>query len=634
MVLLDGNGKPKVFQHESSFLKKGKMMDYETLHTFATECIVKEYCNRKYEAVNTSNQEEETCDFVFKMASGRTICCKIVLTEESFPEVIAKTDFSSLFNYCRKVKGYPRLYTVAAWCFATPEGSKMINGGSFAFKIDSISLLDRDDDPVEQVVDNESLIKAFSVAWNTRDKTIFDGILSNHVHYSSSFVFDEIRGKIETIAYLGDIFNRIKVANGKSQLTLCRSLVSGELMLADLVKNGVFSFIFHDSRIIDIRLTPLERSQVEYISFPENSVESPADIQSKIRESPAIVKNEEETLIDISGSFPGSKEPSVDLSQNGSEQADNHTVPEDLPIPPVPIIKEQSIDAKTNKIAPNHIAVEVPETQVRTEKPTPHPVIERGVEGRISSSHAKDHQGIQNKGWIIGLSYLLGLVVSAFAVFLYMKGEIEWSREQIISQVDILKTNKHIAYINNESVSPRYKKEDQVPSGEFYERHKSFYSTGKTNSWYFQVVEQTTPTSFVYSVLSPHGVGFTSLTGSNIEQRFNELKRDIRDDIAKNSIISDNNSYLINSMLNASSKYHLIQRTKDNSKSTEWKFDNESDSYGLYFWEDQWKCEVSQNNSAIKKDSILYAGVAFLIVTLILTIVFMAIPSFRSRSKE
>ena len=215
-----------------------------------------------------------------------------------------------------------------------------------------------------------------------------------------------------------------------------------------------------------------------------------------------------------------------------------------------------------------------------------------------------------------------------------MKGEIEWSKEDITSQIDILKTDKHIACLNDENGSPRYKKEDEVPSGEFYKRHKSFYSTEKTSSWYYRVIEQMTPTTFVYSIISPHGIGFTTQSGVNIDLRFNELKREIRNDIAKNSIISDNNSYLINSMLNASSKYHSIRRTKDASKSPEWKFENDSDSYGLYFWEDRWKCDVIQNDDAIRKDSILYTGVVFLITALILTIIFMAIPAFRSRPKE
>ena len=115
-------------------------MDYETLHAFVTECLIKEYSERKYDAVNTSDQSEGNCDFAIKTASGRTICCKIVLTEESFPEVISKTDFTSLFGYCRKVKGYPRLYIVSAWCFATPEGSKMINGSySFGVKENALS---------------------------------------------------------------------------------------------------------------------------------------------------------------------------------------------------------------------------------------------------------------------------------------------------------------------------------------------------------------------------------------------------------------------------------------------------------------------------------------------------------------
>lgn len=278
MVLLDGNGEPKVFQHEASYFKKGKMMDYETLHAFVTDCLVKEYKERKYEVVNTNLQEVESCDFKITMPSGRVVCCKIVLTEESFQEVIAKTDFTALFDYCRKEKAYPRLFAVSAWCFATPEGSKMINGSSFAFKVDSISLLDKDEEPTETIQSDESLIKAFADAWNNRDVAPLSSIFYSHVHYGSAFVFDEIRGRIETIAYLGDIFNRIKATNGKSQLSLCRNRETGELMLADIIKNGVFSFRCQDSRITDISLKPLERSLIDFVGLNKN--DDPVSVNS------------------------------------------------------------------------------------------------------------------------------------------------------------------------------------------------------------------------------------------------------------------------------------------------------------------------------------------------------------------
>ena len=623
MVLLDNNGEPKVFQHESSFLKKGKLMDYESLHAFVTECLVKEYCERKYEAVSLSDQEEEKCDFAIKMASGRTICCKVILSDESFSDIIPKTDFTPLFSYCRKVKGYPRLYLVSAWCFATPEGSKMIHGSSFAFKVDSISLLDKDDEPTEQEISQESLIKAFADSWNERDVSILNGILSSHVHYSSSFVFDEIRGRQETIAYLGDIFKRIKAANGKSQLSLCRNLETGELMLADISKNGVFSFLYQDSRITDICLRPLERSQIEFIAFSESAT-NPVSVIPSIG-----TETKEEHLSDTSDNKTVEEVPLNNEPQSNPVEVVEEKIKHDVvPITPAQVIENQPVvttpaDNSTVIPSPSH------DSQDNTRKQEKLSPINDDIVKRVSK-----HSGSHNKWWIMGLSYLLGLVVTSCAVFLYMKGEVEWSKDEITSQIDILKTDKHIACLVDENGSPRYKKEDSVPTGEFYERHKSFYSTGKTDSWYYRVIEQTTPTTFVYSIMSPHGIGFTSQTGYGIEQRFNELKRDIRDDIAKNSIISDNNSYLINSMLNASSKYHSVRRTKDNSKSTEWKFENDSDPYGLYYWEDRWKCDVVQNDKAIWNDGVLYAGVIFLIVALILTIVFMALPAFRSRSKE
>lgn len=624
MVLLDNNGEPKVFQHESSFLKKGKLMDYESLHAFVTECLVNEYCERKYEAVCLSNQEEEKCDFAIKMASGRTICCKVVLSDESFSEIIPKTDFTSLFSYCRKVKGYPRLYVVSAWCFATPEGSKMIHGSSFAFKVDSISLLDKNDEPAERVRSEESLIKAFADSWNERDVSILNGILSSHVHYCSSFVFDEIRGRQETTAYLGDIFKRIKAANGKSQLSLCRNRETGELMLADISKNGVFSFLFQDSRISEIRLRPLERSQIEFITFSESVADTVSVIQSVVTET------KEEPLTDISDDNPVEELPLNNEPQNNSVEIVEETIKHDMaPITSVQVIENPPVVTKPTDNSSTQFSSQSPDSQRNTRQQTNLSPNNENVVKRVSKQ-----SGSHNKWWIMGLSYLLGLVVTSCAIFLYMKGEVEWSKEEITSQIDILKTDKHIACLVDENGSPRYKKEDNVPSGEFYARHKSFYSTGKTDSWYYRVIEQTTPTTFVYSIMSPHGIGFTSPTGYGIDQRFNELKRDIRDDISKNSIISDNNSYLINSMLNAKSKYHSVRRIKDDSKSTEWKFENDSDSYGLYYWEDRWKCDVIQNDNAIWKDAILYTGVVFLIVALILTIVFMALPAFRPHSKD
>lgn len=333
MVLKDENGKPKVYQHESSFVKKGKLMDYETLHAFVTECLVKEYRDKKYDAVNTNELGEENCDFKIKMPSGRVVCCKIVLTEESFPEVVAKTDFNSLFDYCRKEKAYPRLFTVSAWCFATPEGSKMIHGSSFAFKVDSISLLDKDDEPAEQVQSDEYLIKAFAGAWNDRDVSPLSGILDSHIHYGSSFVFDEIRGRIETIAYLGDIFKRIKAANGKSQLILCRNRETGELMLADTIKNGVFSFRCQNSRIADISLKPLDRSLLDFVSASPDDTQAPVTpqemggIMSEDKDEPqtqSIAMTSEDEVND-------SVEPEKEIVPEASVSTESEKV-EDLPV--------------------------------------------------------------------------------------------------------------------------------------------------------------------------------------------------------------------------------------------------------------------------------------------------------------
>ena len=281
MVLKDANGKPKVFLHKSSLVKKGKLMDYETMHAFVTECLVKEYTDKKYAAVNAHNCGDGGCDFKITMPSGRVVCCKIVLTEESFQEVIAKTDFSLFLDHCKKEKAYPRLYTVSAWCFATPEGSKMIHGSTFAFKVDSISLLDADETPSEREQSEESLITAFSDAWNARDPTLMNSILHSHVHYSSSFVFDQIRGREETIAYMGDIFKRFIAVNGKSRLTLCRNRQSGELMLADMFKNGVFTFKYLDSKISEITLRPLDRKLIDCTGERENDGQTLSPIEGK-----------------------------------------------------------------------------------------------------------------------------------------------------------------------------------------------------------------------------------------------------------------------------------------------------------------------------------------------------------------
>lgn len=629
MVLIDENGKPKVFQHEASYFKKGKMMDYETLHAFVTECLVNEYRAKKYEVVNFLLMEDASCDFKIKMPSGKTVCSKIVLTEESFPEVISKTDFSLLFDYCRKEKAYPRLFTVSAWCFATPEGSKMVNGSSFAFKVDSISLLDKDDEPNEHIFSDEALIKGFADAWNNRDTTPLNNILSNHVHYSSSFVFDEIRGKIETVAYLGGIFKRITAANGKSKLTLCRNLETRELMLADLAKDGVFSFQFNDSRISDIRLRPLERSQVEYIAFSEEHEKEAEESQPGQDEVTAGVEG---TKIDEPVIVPVDETPTE--VEAPAVIADNSTLDKgNAPVDKSRVIENKPIETKPIAATPVPIQVKTPEPMASPTKPA---VPSEPIETKIAQptvAQVDKNRGIPNKWWIIGLSYVLALVLSIVGSILYMKGEVEWSKEEIQSQVNILKTNKHIACLIDENGAPRYKKEESVPSGEFYERHKSFYSTEKKSSWYYRAVEQISPTAFIYSEMVPHGVGFTTPNGTNIAQRFNELKSDIRGDIASTSSISDNNRYLINSMLNANSKYHLIKRTKDNSKSSDWKFESDNGSYGLYYWEDRWNCVVAQNDDAIMKDKMLYSGIIFLIVALIMTIVFMAIPAFRSHAK-
>ncbi len=619
MVLLDGNGKPKVFQHESSFLKKGKMMDYETLHTFATECIVKEYCNRKYEAINTSNQEEETCDFVFKMPSGRTICCKIVLTEESFPEVIAKTDLTSLFNYCRKVKGYPRLYTVAAWCFSTPEGSKMIHGGSFAFKVNSISLLDKDDVPVEQVLSEESLIKTFADAWNERDTSPLKSILSNHVHYSSSFIFDEIRGKIETIAYLDDIFKRIKVSNGKSLLSLCKSRETGELMLADTTKGGLFFFMFEDSKITDIRLSPLERSQVEYLAFEE----TPPPVSDLQEES--FVVTSDEIVASPSQIANGVVVDESPIKGTQKIEASDYSVQQEMPASSVPNQDDIPINKPSVSATPESSIINTTKTSNNS------PVSKEATQAPVASK--RTHRTGSRKWLIIGLSYLLSLIICTCASFLYMRIAIEESKDDIRSQVDILPSNKRILYFSDEHGSLQYTKSENVPSGDFYKAVKSFYTTKKKGYWYFRAMEQTTPTSFIYTEYTPYAVGFHTESGTGIDQKFNELKSNLRSYLRESAVLSDNNGYYMNAMLNAESRYHSIIREADNSDFPEWKYGNETSQYELYYRKECWKCSVSEKKDAIRRDFFIYTGVLFIIVSIIMAIIIMALPSLRSKTK-
>lgn len=292
MVLKDENGKPKVYQHESSFVNKGRLMDYETLHDFVIDTLVKEYKERKYDAIDTHSLGEENCDFRIKLPSGRIVCCKVVLTEDPFKDVIAKTDFAPLLDYCRKEKAFPRLYTVSAWCFATSEGSKMINGSTFAFKVDSISLLDKDEEPIEQVQSDETLLMAFANAWNDRDTTPLHSILDSHVHYSSSFVFDEIRGKKELIVYLTEVLSRLKATSNESKLTLCTDKGTGAFALADKYKNGLFTFVINNSRIEDIRLDRLNKEKVEFF---DDTKDEDVNLTSDNREETesSEIKNDE-----------------------------------------------------------------------------------------------------------------------------------------------------------------------------------------------------------------------------------------------------------------------------------------------------------------------------------------------------
>ena len=254
-------------------------MDYDTLHQFVTECLVSEYKSRKYIVVNTKDLGETRCDFRITMPSKRVICCKIVLTEDSFQDVIANNDYTSLLDYCRRENAYPRLILASAWCFATPEGHKMINGSTFTFKINTFSLLDEDDCQEELPMSRESLILKFADAWNRRDVTELSNILDKQVYYSSSFVFDEIRGRKEVISYLGEIFERFNVSNSKSLLTLCRYRETGDLILVDTIKNGTFFFKCNNYKITDVSLKLLDRGQIDYITLPPEDITTTSCMQ-------------------------------------------------------------------------------------------------------------------------------------------------------------------------------------------------------------------------------------------------------------------------------------------------------------------------------------------------------------------
>ena len=266
----------------------------------------------------------------------------------------------------------------------------MIHGGSFAFKVDSISLLDKDDEPAERVRSEESLIKAFADSWNERDVSILNGILSSHVHYCSSFVFDEIRGRQETTAYLGDIFKRIKAANGKSQLSLCRNRETGELMLADISKNGVFSFLFQDSRISEIRLRPLERSQIEFITFSESVADTVSVIQSVVTET------KEEPLTDISDDNPVEELPLNNEPQNNSVEIVEETIKHDMaPITPVQVIENPPVVTKPTDNSSTQFSSPSPDSQRNTRQQTNLSPNNENVVKRVSKQ-----SGSHNKWWI------------------------------------------------------------------------------------------------------------------------------------------------------------------------------------------------------------------------------------------
>lgn len=142
-MLLDSNGEPRIFNHETTSEHAGKEMTNNEMITFLVECLTAVFEEQGMKILKTNKTlGTEYPNFIMESRNSKLyyvlIDFSIFPSEEGF---YSKQDFSEYIKLAGQFNSLPTKANVGVYCFNT-DGAPAVCGGSFALKFDGLEVLE------------------------------------------------------------------------------------------------------------------------------------------------------------------------------------------------------------------------------------------------------------------------------------------------------------------------------------------------------------------------------------------------------------------------------------------------------------------------------------------------------------